>query len=199
MVLKILKLSIENKKRIILTLFFSILAFSVCQSQISSTLNDRPTMKERLFFGGSFGLQLGTITDIELSPVAGIWLLPRLAIATGPNYRFYKDPYGRTDIYGGRLYSELMIIQALDKIIPVGANTGIFFHLEDEILCLQSSFWKINPGDSERFSINTILAGAGISQMMGVRSSFNFMVLWALNDPLYEVYGNPEIRISFYF
>ena len=47
-----------------------------------------PPLKERLFYGGSFGLQFGSITDIQIAPVIGIWVLPRLAVAAGPNYRF---------------------------------------------------------------------------------------------------------------
>ena len=35
-----------------------------------------PPLKERLFYGGNFGLQFGTITDIQIAPVIGIWLLP---------------------------------------------------------------------------------------------------------------------------
>ena len=48
-----------------------------------------PPFKERLFFGGNVGLMFGTFTDIQLSPVVGYWVLPRLAIAVGPTYRYY--------------------------------------------------------------------------------------------------------------
>ncbi len=80
----------------------------------------------------------------------------------------------------------------------MGSNTGIFLHIEDEILSLESSFWK-DPLANGRFYLNTILAGAGISQQIGRRASLNFIVLWALNDSQYSVYSNPEIRVSFIF
>lgn len=159
-----------------------------------------PPLKERLFFGGSFGLQFGTTTDIAVSPVAGIWLLPRLAVAAGPNYRFYKSPFiGRTDIYGGRAYTEFYVIRDLNNIIPIGLNFGFFLHGEDELLSLESGFWKDPPYISKRFLVNTGLAGVGISQPMGRRSSMNMMVLWTLNDTQYQIYGNPEFRFSFNF
>lgn len=158
-----------------------------------------PPLKERLFFGGNFGLQFGTVTDIQVSPVVGIWLLPRIAVALGPDYRFYKYGNTRTNIYGGKAYTEFVIIQNLNSIIPIGGNTGIFFHLEDEFLSLETEVWKFPPYLTKRFSINTVLAGGGISQQIGRRSSMNFMVLWALNESVYDVYGNPEIRISFIF
>lgn len=160
---------------------------------------EAPSLKERLFYGGSFSLQFGTITDIEISPVVGLWVLPRFAVAAGPNYRFYKDPVGRTDIYGGRAYAQFVVIQNLNSIIPLGLNFGFFLHTEDELLSLDSEFWKDPPYTSGRFMVNTYLAGVGMSQPMGRRSSMNLMVLWALNDSTYDLYGTPEIRISFIF
>ncbi len=163
------------------------------------TREEPPPIRERLFFGGSFGLQFGTITDIEVSPVAGFWLLPRLAIATGPNFRYYKFLDDETNIYGGKGYLQFVIVQNISNIIPIGGNIGIFLHLENELLSLESSFWKNPPYVSERFYINTVLVGPGISQQIGRRSSMNFAVLWALNDAKYSVYSNPEIRIMFHF
>jgi hypothetical protein len=158
-----------------------------------------PPLKERLFFGGNFALQFGTITNIQISPVVGIWLLPRLCVAAGPDYRFYKYSHDKTNIFGGKIYTEFVLIKNLNSIIPIGGNTGIFLHLEDEFLSLETEYWKNPPYLSERFTINTLLAGAGISQQIGRRSSMNFMVLWALNESIYEVYGTPEIRVSFNF
>lgn len=157
-----------------------------------------PPFRERLFFGGSFGLQIGTITDIELSPIVGLWVLPRLAVAAGPNYRFYKDPLGRTDIYGGKVYTEFAVIRDINSLIPIGLNMGIFVHFEDEFLSLDSEFWQI-PSATYRYNINTLLAGAGISQPVGRRSSINMMVLWALNEAEYDVYSSPEFRVTFTF
>jgi hypothetical protein len=167
------------------------------------TRNDVPPIKERLFYGGSFGLQFGTVTDIDVSPVVGIWLLPRINVAAGPKYRYYKDRYsGSTGIYGGRVYSEIVLIKDLNNIIPIGLNFGFFLHAEDELLSLESSFWQYQPA-ANRLITNTVFAGAGMSQPMGVRSSLNLMFLWALNDAFkdlaYNLYGNPEIRISVIF
>lgn len=158
-----------------------------------------PPLGERFFYGGSFGLMFGSITDIEASPIVGFWVLPRLAVAAGPNYRFYKDRIDKTTIYGGRIYTDLVVIRDFSSLIPVGTNFGIFLHAENEFLSLESAFWKNPPVFSERFWINTILAGPGISQMLGRRSSLNFMVLWALNETEYGVYSNPELRVSFTF
>ncbi len=187
-------------KKIKYYFLFLILLF-ICISEIcgQQIRKDTPPLKERLFYGGSFGLQLGTITDIEFSPVIGIWLLPRLAVAAGPNFRYFKDPFDHTAIYGGKTYVEIIFLQDLDKIIPIGVHLGLFLHGEYEALSLESSFFKTPPYDSGRFIINTILAGGGIRQQMGQRSSLNLTFLWALNDSGYGIYGNPEIRVSFMF
>lgn len=159
-----------------------------------------PPVKERLFYGGSLGLMFGTITDIQVSPVIGFWILPRVALAVGPTYRYYKDQINRTAIYGGRSYLQFVVIQDINSLIPVGVHTGIFLHVENELLSLKTSFWKNPPPyKTDRFYVNTVLAGGGISQQIGRRSSLNFMILWPLNDSVYEIYSKPEIRISFIF
>jgi hypothetical protein len=197
MIFKISGTSINMKiQKSMLTILLLLSMLSVISGQKSR--EEPPPLRERLFFGGNIGLQFGSVTDIMVSPVAGIWLLPRLAVAVGPNYRFYKDWIGSTNIYGVKGYMEFVVIKDINSFIPIGSGTGIFFHVEDEMLSLESSVWK-DPYSSGRFTINTLLAGGGLSQQIGRRSSMNIMVLWALNDSGYGVYGNPEIRISFMF
>ncbi|HUX59070.1 MAG TPA: hypothetical protein VMV77_19020 [Bacteroidales bacterium] len=191
---------IAFRRHVLITILISLLFFtSLSTISGQKAREEPPPIKERLFYGGSFGLQFGTITDIQISPVIGLWVLPRLAVAVGPDYRFYKDTFGRTNVYGGKGYLQFVVIQDISSFIPIGGHTGIFLHCEDELLSLQSSFWKYPPYTSDRFYLNTILAGGGISQQLGRRSSLNLMVLWALNNSGYDVYGNPEIRISFNF
>jgi hypothetical protein len=183
----------------------SIIIFLISTLLQSSTLSaqrvtsEAPAFKERLFFGGSMGLQFGGITDIQLSPVIGLWILPRLSVALGPDYRFYKDNYGRTVIYGGSAYTQIVIIQDLNNLIPVGMHYGIFLQAEDELLSLESLYWKMPPVTSDRFFVNTPMAGAGISQPIGKRAAINIAVLWTLETPKYDIYSNPEFRISFVF
>jgi hypothetical protein len=189
----------HGKHRIII---FIVLIFMLLFTLPLSAQQERreiPVLRERLFYGGSIGLQLGGITDIQLSPVIGLWVLPRLSIAIGPDYRYYKDSYGRTVIYGGSAYTQIVVIQDLNNLIPIGMHYGIFLQAEDELLSLESLYWKTTPVNSERFFINTPLAGVGLSQPIGKRASLNMAVLWTLETPKYDIYSNPEIRISFTF
>jgi hypothetical protein len=162
------------------------------------TRQQAPPLRERLFFGGSLGLQIGTVTNIEVSPVIGLWVLPRVAVAVGPEYMYYQDPYYSTSIFGGKAYTELVLLQDLNSVIPVGIHMGIFLHGEFESLSLESEVWN-TAYSSGRFMLNTALAGGGISQQLGPRSSLNFLVLWVISGSDYGFYSNPEIRISFNF
>lgn len=159
-----------------------------------------PAFKERLFFGGNLGLMFGTITDIQVSPVVGYWVLPRLAVAAGPTYRYFKDQFIKTSIYGGKAYAQIVLIQDISSFIPMVGHTGIFLHIEDELLSLKANVWKAPLNPRGRFYLNTVLFGGGISQQIGKRSSVDFMVLWPLNESTdYGIYSKPEIRVSFVF
>jgi len=165
---------------------------------------EKPPLRERLFFGGSFGLQFGTVTYIDISPTVGLWVLPRVAIAGGPSYIYYKDKRFsnneiETSIYGGRFYTQFLLIENLNNVLPVGLNTGIFLHLEDEALSYESAYWKNPPYDSKRFIANNVLFGGGIRQPMGARSFLNMTVLWKIHDSGYSTYSSPEVRVSFSF
>jgi hypothetical protein len=164
-----------------------------------NTQDQAPPFRERVFVGGNLGLMFGTITDIQISPVVGYWVLPRIAVAVGPTYRYLKNEFDRTAIYGGKAYVQLVIVQDINSVIPMGVHTGIFLHVENELLSLKTSFWKNPPYTSDRFYINTVLAGGGISQQVGKRSSLDFLILWPLNDSGYDIYSKPEIRVSFIF
>jgi len=200
----------RNTQSLFLSTLLLLISFSVINAQKAKSdqfpydqesSGDTPAFRERLFFGGSFGLSFGSITDIQISPVIGFWVMPRIAVAAGPTYRYYKDQIDKTALYGGRAYMQLVVIQDLSSVMSLGVHTGIFLHVEDELLSLKTSFWKNPPPypEADRFYVNTILAGIGLSQQLGKRSSLNFMILWPLNDSSYGIYSKPDLKISFIF
>lgn len=195
-----------QSRRILLTSILVSISFSILSAQKTNEeifpydqKEQAPPVKERLFYGGNFGLMFGSITDIQISPVVGFWVLPRLAIAAGPTYRYYKDTQDRTSIYGGKGYVQFVVIQDFSNIIHGAGHTGLFLHVEDELLSLKANFWKYPLNPPGRFFVNTVLAGGGLSEQLGRRASVNFIVLWPLNDPVYNLYSKPELRVSFTF
>jgi hypothetical protein len=181
------------------TIILIILNSSVASIDGQNVRQEVPPLRERMFFGGSFGLQFGTLTNIQVAPIVGLWVLPRLAVAAGPDFTYYKYYDDETTMYGAKGYAQFVILKDLNNVLPVGIHTGIFIHLEDELLSLESADWQVPPYASDRFTVNTLLLGGGLSQQLGRRSFMNIMILWALQDSGYPIYDNPEIRISFNF
>ncbi len=185
--------------RLFLVLFIVTTLFSYrLNGQNESGINPAPPIRERIFYGGNFSLQFGSYAYIDLSPVVGIWVLPRLALAAGPSYKYLKDPLGSTDAFGGKGFLRFIIIQDLNKLIPIGYRMSLYAHGEYEAMSYRSDYFYINY-DSERFMHDFVLAGLGISQYIGIRSSLNISVLWVLNESEIQIYDSPEIRIGFTF
>jgi hypothetical protein len=196
MEIEINKIDYVRYMRKVLHIFVLIFWFSIISGQKSN--KDVPPLKDRLFFGGNFSFELGTITGIEVSPLAGLWVRPRISIGVGPSYSYYKFGGIKTDIYGGKTFVQYVLVRDLDKFIPLGIHTSFFLHLEDEILSLDSDFWEA-PVNANRFLINTVLSGAGLSQQVGPKLSLNLVMLWPLTDPGYEIHSSPELRIGIIF
>lgn len=188
--------------QILKLLILSIVLLSSSISLFGQRKKDAPPpLRERIFFGGSFGLQFGNYTNIEINPVVGLWVLPNVAIAAGPGYQYFSDSYYdmSTSLFSLKAYGQVVLLRDLDKFIPLGVHTGIVFHIEDELLNLDTEYWKNVTARPERFWLNSVLVGGGLSQQIGRKGSFNILILWVLNDSGYQIYDNPEIRIGFTF
>lgn len=172
------------------------------------------SFRDRLFFGGGFGLSIGDYTDIEISPHVGYYITSRWAAGIGFTYEYYnskyhwqvydplqgKNEYERyeTHIWGGRLFTNYVIINNVNDWIPFGLNFRIFVHAEYEALSYEKGFFVYHK--SGRELQNSILLGGGFRFPMGRRSSMNLTVLWNLNSSLNDAYGSgPIIRMSYNF
>jgi hypothetical protein len=182
-------------------LIFCILTFIFSIISAQEYSREAPPLRERLFYGGNFSLQLGSITNIEVDPIIGLWIRPRLAVALGPNYSYYKDFYQETNIFGGRAYVQYVVFRDLNNFIPLGTGTSLFIHLEDEMLSLDSR--SINVTATPRFVVNSVLSGVGLSQQIGRRASVNIMFLWTISESgpemPFKLHSSPDIRIGFVF
>lgn len=148
--------------------------------------------RDKVFFGGSFGLQFGTITLIDISPLVGIRLTRQLQIGTGFSYKYFKNnryrpPYSTT-ILGGRFFARYQVID------------NLFLHLEHESFGFEtrdSTGRKIG-----RRWYHNVLVGGGYSQPLGRRSALNIFILYNLNHrpSRPSVYSSPWItRIDITF
>ncbi|MDR2037581.1 MAG: hypothetical protein LBQ60_06630 [Bacteroidales bacterium] len=162
------------------------------------------TFRERLFFGGNLGLSIGSYTDIEVSPIVGYYITPRWAAGLGAIYEYlniksyYFNERFETHIFGGRLFTNYVIVNNVNDWIPLGLNFRILVHAEYEALSYEKRFFEY--GAEGRKLLNNFLVGGGFRFPMGTRSSMNLTLLWNLNSDLYDIYGDgPIIRIGFNF
>ncbi len=178
--------------RSILFAFILLLVFEPfkgnCQIEKKYKLNDR------LVFGGNFGFQFGSVTQVDISPLAGYKITPKYIAGIGLTYQYFKDNQGtygnvETNIYGGRIFMKYAFIPQA------------FVQSEYEVLSLESRYFDILKihADKQRFLLHSLLVGGGLKQSIGERSAVNLTILFNLIESANNPYSNPVIRIGFDF
>jgi hypothetical protein len=160
---------------------------------------EKMTLRDRIYFGGDFSLMFGTVTFIEVSPIAGYRFTPRFSSGLGVTYQYYRErtyvnTIVKSNIYGGRVFSKYILLKDLNEFIPVGLHAGFLGYCEYEFLNLESFFSPLH--ESGRFWLNSFYVGGGLELPVGRRSSMNLLVLFNLNDTGESPYSNPVVRIG---
>ena len=181
---------------------------------IPASAQQNYSFRDRLFLGGSFGLAIGQYTDIEVSPHVGYYITPRWAAGIGITYEYYNNKYHweiydpnspyiqfesyETHIWGGRIFTNYVIVNNVNDWIPLGLHFRIFAHAEYEALSYEKGFFVYDaPG---RQLQNSMLVGGGFRFPMGRRSSMNLTILWNLNSNMNDIYnGRPILRFGYNF
>ena len=167
---------------IILSFFLSLAVFAQ-----EAPARKKSNFMEKVRVGGYFGLQFGTITYVDVSPMIMYPITERFYGGVGFTYMYFKDkryvPSYTSNTYGGRSFLEYLIWQ------------GLFAHLEYELLNVDF----FDPGTFERGRTNLhhVFVGGGYRQVIAGRSFASITVLYNLNDSMYSPYQNPLIRIGF--
>ena len=196
----------QSIKKVVLALII-LIAGTFC---LSAQPNNSVTWRDRVFFGGTFGLVLGTETSIEISPITGYRITPRWLAGIGGTYEYHRSVLKyylpgqssltkevfSTSIYGGSLFTEFTLL----KNFP-SQGLSIFAHAEYEGLSLEKQYFELpQPNDKTgRFLMSSALFGGGLRQYLGGRSSMYFLVLYNANQADLSPYSNPVIRIGFMF
>ena len=140
--------------------------------------------RDKIFFGGNVGLQFGSETFVDVSPLVGYKFTDKISAGIGATYQYYsyKDRYYNfeTNIYGGRVFGRYNFTDYL------------FGHLEYEYLNLEAfDFYR------RRVDVGSLLAGAGYIQRISDRSGIMAMVLYNFTESVYTPYQNPIFRVGF--
>lgn len=145
-------------------------------------------LKDRMFFGGNFAVQFGTITFVDISPLAGTMITNRFAAGAGITYQYFRDNRfigGENNIYGGRVFGRYNV------------RPTIFLHGEYENLNLD----LYNP-ISDTFNrtwVPGLFLGGGYFAPFGGRGGANFTFLYNfLFDSQRSPYNKPYVvRVGF--
>lgn len=178
-----------------------ILAICSTTSHLFAQTEYGESLKSRLFFGGTFGLGLGTVTNIDLSPMAGYNINRYFSGGLGITYMFYSfnqpgQDY-RTSFYGTRLFARAV---PLPDLFP-----GIFVHAEYELMNNERFVQEdpFGPVVLKRAWTPAILVGPGYRSNIGTNSFFTLSLYFNLMDdgtPQSSIYGGPIVyRIGFIF
>lgn len=160
------------------------------------------SLSDRLYAGGSLGLAFGgRITQIDLLPVAGVWIVPQWGIGLGGRYTFRNEHFNletgssasnKTHIWGLSAYTQLLPIPSLHDAFGIPIDGGPLLHAECE------QMWVNSHG--ERLSTRLFLLGGGWRQKAGKRAAVSMMALWNLSRNTYSPYiDNPILRFSITF
>lgn len=171
-------------KKLILFLLLILLQRSIAYAQFSGATNTpRETFGQRLYYGGNLGLQFGTQTVIDLNPIVGYRINPKLSAGIGVKYQYYRyrdRTYTyETNTYGGSVFARYNVYD------------GLFAYTEYELLNLEAY------DTGRRMDVYSWFVGGGYSQPIGARASMNIMILYNLSETRYTPYTNPIFRVGF--
>jgi hypothetical protein len=177
------------KNKIFLLTFFLCLICSfkaTAQREIDQEM--RPPLKDRLYFGGNFGMSFGTITFIDVSPLVGAMITNKLSGGVGATYQYFNDNRyagGESNLYGGRVFGRY-------NVFP-----NFFAHMEYEML--NFDLYNTVSETFQRDWVPGFFVGAGYFAPFGNRGGANFTFLYNLMfDNLRSPYNEPYvIRIGF--
>ncbi|UJP65246.1 hypothetical protein [Mongoliitalea daihaiensis] len=177
------------KNRLLLA-FIAILFTQASFAQRVIEPEERPSLKDRMYVGGNFGMSFGTITFIDLSPLAGVMITDKLSSGLGATYQYFNDSRfigGSNSLFGGRVFSRF-------NIFP-----NVFLHAEYETLNFE--VFNFSSDSFRREWVDALLVGGGYFMPFGNRGGVNFTFLYNLNfDIRRSPYNEPYvIRVGLVF
>jgi hypothetical protein len=147
------------------------------------------TLLDRMFWGGSFGLQFGTFTNVSLLPVLGYRATETFWLGLGGVYHYQRFQAMSLHNYGARFFAQQQVFN------------NFLIHAEYEQLSVEYLWQNHNAGPLEkaRISKGIPMAGLGYRQKIGERGAADILLLYNFNNTNPSPYSNPVIRAGFSF
>lgn len=175
-------------KKLLVLLIVGTLSLSAF-AQVEEEIDQGGDFWDRVYVGGNLGLQFGSITSVEVSPLVGYRFTNSFSGGFGITYQYFKadyvDAFGRkidfeTNIYGGRLFARKNLTEQ------------IFAHAEYESLNLE--FYNSTADRTVREWVPAMFIGGGFFQPIGSRAGFNVMALYnVIHDDVKSPYNSPLV------
>lgn len=164
--------------------------------QVNIDKGEKPSIFERLYFGGNFWASFGDPTVIYVSPTVGYMITRSFSAGIGITYQYYKSKFFdyQTNTYGGKLFARQNI---------TFIKLPLFLYGEYERLNLDVA--KTDPNNGvvvSRDWVPRLLLGGGLFQPIGKkRGGFYIAILY---DVIYQGFDSPYsspwvYRIGFNF
>lgn len=154
-------------------------------------LIEAPNIWDKLYFGGNIGLQFGTFTVIQLSPLVGYNFTKSFSAGGILNYSYINSFRTSYSIYGISPFARLMILEN--------------FFLMGELSVINMPDFKLSNVAFDRDWVVSPLLGAGYLLSFGKRGGMMLSVLYNFNNSnrnsriATNSYGPFVIRTGFFF
>lgn len=131
--------------------------------------------KSKLVFGGSFGLQFGDYTVINVSPQIGYNFSKYYTLGAGIGYTYYKDKYYDYSGYKHNYKSSYATVNVFGRFYPIDF---IVLSVQPEM----SYMWRSYNGYSENKGVPSVLVGGGL-RLGGMMAMIQYDVVQDRNSP----------------
>jgi hypothetical protein len=175
-------------KNSLLVGIFLVVSIQLCVAQRVIFPEERPPLRDRMYYGGNFAMSFGTITFIDVSPLAGVMITDKLSAGLGSTYQYFNDARfvgGSNTLYGGRIFTRY-------NVFP-----NIFLHSEYE--SLNFDLYNFATDSFNRTWVDAVFIGGGYFTPFGNRGGANITFLYNLQyDVRRSPYNEPYvIRVGF--
>lgn len=155
------------------------------ETKADSSDADSGTWKSKIFYSGGFGLQFGNPSQINLSPIIGYRITPKLGTGLGPVYSYFRIDDTRVTNYGARWFSRYLIT---DEFFLSSEVDYLSFEPIDINFNTQKRIWQLIP-----------LVGGGYFSRIGKRGGVSISLLYNLNYTENGPYQQFVPRVGFFF
>lgn len=143
----------------------------------------------RMYFGGSFGLQFGTYTNISLLPIIGYMVTDKFRVGAGAVYHYIGYRGNSYSSYGARAFTQM-------EFFNIG-DGSVLGHAEVEFLNTRYEDTNGFIGD-DRTLLTLPLVGVGYRQHISDKASLDMLLLYNVNSRVRgNPYSNPVFRVGF--